>query len=237
MQTVTVRTTQNVFIEYPVASLSDRILAYFVDTLIIIAYSIIAALFLLGTNTFSIALIIGVLVIPAFLYHLLFEIFMDGQSPGKRQMNIKVVRLNGTPTTIGNYVIRWLLRLIEIDLLSGAVAMVAIAISGKGQRVGDIAAGTTVVRLVRQAEVSARVVFTVAEENYIPVFQQVMSLNDQDIEVIQQALEVNRSSGNLKPVLAVTEKIKNNLNIQTDLPPVKFLYTIVKDYGHFTAGA
>jgi uncharacterized RDD family membrane protein YckC len=236
MQTVTVRTTQNVFIEYPVASLGDRILAYFVDILIIIAYYLVAVMVLVSLDSFSMSGFIGIMLIPTFLYHLFFEIFMNGQSPGKRQMNIKVVRLDGTPPTIGNYVIRWLFRLIEIDFLSGAVAVVAIAVGGKGQRIGDLAAGTAVIKEVEQREVSAKEVFTVSEENYTPVFHQVVNLTDQHIELIQQALEVNRTTGNLQPVLAVTEKIRNVLRIQNDLPPLKFLYTIVKDYGHLTAG-
>ncbi len=236
MQTVSVRTTQNVVIDYPVASLGDRILAYFIDVFIILAYFILIFFLLVSGGAGSTAFIIGVLMIPPFLYHLVFEIFMNGQSPGKRQMNIKVVRLDGTPPTIGNYIIRWLLRLIEIDALSGAIALFTIAVNGKGQRLGDIAAGTTVVKLVEQRAVTANEVFTVSEDTYTPVFQQVIQLNDQDIEVIQQALEVNRTTGNSVPVMAVTEKIKNSLGIQTDLPPVKFLYTLVKDYGHITAG-
>jgi uncharacterized RDD family membrane protein YckC len=236
MQTVSVRTTQNVVIDYPVASLGDRILAYFIDALIIIAYFIVCVILIGFAEIGSVAIIISLITIPVFLYHLMFEIFMNGQSPGKRQMNIKVVRLDGTPATIGNYVIRWLMRIIEIDILSGAMAMVVIAINGKGQRLGDIAAGTTVVKLVEQKAVTAKEVFTLTDENYVPVFQQVIQLNDNDIELIQQALEVNRTTGNLRPVMAVTEKVKSNLGIQTDLPPVKFLYTIVKDYGHITAG-
>lgn len=236
MQTVNVRTTQNVVIDYPVASLGDRILAYFIDALIIIAYFIVCVILIGFAEIGSVAIIISLITIPMFLYHLMFEIFMNGQSPGKRQMNIKVVRLDGTPATIGNYVIRWLMRIIEIDILSGAIAMVVIAINGKGQRLGDIAAGTTVVKLVEQKAVTAKEVFTLTDENYVPVFQQVIQLNDNDIELIQQALEVNRTTGNLRPVMAVTEKVKSNLGIQTDLPPVKFLYTIVKDYGHITAG-
>lgn len=236
MQTVTVRTTQNVTIEYPMAGLGDRILAYLVDLLIIIAYFITIIFLIISAEAFSMATFIGATLIPIFLYHLFFEIFMNGQSPGKRALNIKVVRLDGTPPTIGNYVIRWLLRLIEIDALSGAVALVVIAVSEKGQRLGDMAAGTTVVKLAGQQAVTAKEVFTVAEENYVPVFSQVIQLNDGDIELIQQALEVNRSSGNYQPVLAVTEKVKSSLGIQTDLPPVKFLYTLVKDYGYITAG-
>jgi hypothetical protein len=160
---------------------------------------------------------------------------MNGQSPGKKQMNIKVVRMDGTPATIGNYIIRWLLRLFEIDLMSGAIAMLTIAINGKGQRLGDLAAGTTVVKLVEQRDVSAKEVFTVAEEQYVPTYPQVVQLTDQDIELIQQALEVNRSTGNYQPVLAIVDKVQAKLGIQTDLPPVKFLYTLIKDYGHITA--
>ncbi|MDL5046750.1 RDD family protein [Oscillatoria amoena NRMC-F 0135] len=235
MQTVTIRTTQNVEIRYPAASLGDRIIAYFIDLAILIAYFIILAFIIGYTGIASTALIIAMFIIPAFLYHVLFEIFMDGQSPGKKQMGIKVVRLDGTPPTIGNYIIRWLLRLIEIDIMSGAIAMLAIAVSGKGQRLGDMAAGTAVIKLAKQREVTASQVFTLASEDYVPVFHQAGQLRDQDIELIQQALDLNRTTGNDRPVMAVTEKIKTLLGIQTDLPPVKFLYTIVKDYGHITS--
>lgn len=235
MQTVTIRTTQNVLIQYPAASLGDRIFAYLIDLIIIIAWFILMAFALSLAETASPTLIIVVLLLPAFLYHLMFEIFMNGQSPGKRQMGIKVVRLDGTPPTIGNYIIRWLLRVIEIDLLSGAIAVFTIAVNGKGQRLGDIAAGTAVVKLAMPREVTTREVFTLADETYKPVFHQVTQLNDQDIELIQQALELNRTTGNNRPVMAVTEKIQSLLGIQTDMPPVKFLYTIVKDYGHITS--
>lgn len=235
MQTVTIRTTQNVVILYPAASLGDRIFAYLIDLAIIITYFILMAFAISYLGISSAALFITLFVIPPFLYHVLFEIFMNGQSPGKKQMGIKVVRLDGTPPTIGNYIIRWLLRLIEIDLMSGAIAMLTIAISGKGQRLGDLAAGTAVVKLVKQREVTASEVFTPPDETYVPVFHQAVQLNDRDIELIRQALEVNRTTGNDRPLQRVTEKIKSLLGIQTDMPPVKFLYTIVKDYSHITS--
>jgi hypothetical protein len=54
--------------------------------------------------------------------------------------------------------------------------------------------------------------------------------------LIQRALEVNRDHGNGQPVMVITQKIKALLGIQTDLPPVKFLYTIIKDYNSLTTG-
>lgn len=235
MPTVSIQTTQNVFIHYPAASLGDRILAYFIDTLIMVAYVIACLVVMNQMDVNSYAIVISVISIPLLLYHLLFEIFMDGQSPGKKQLGIKVVKLDGSPGTIGSYIIRWLLRIIEINLMSGAIAMIAIAAGGRGQRLGDMAAGTTVVKLVRQQEVTSKEIFTIAEDNYVPTFSQVLQLNDGDIEVINQALQVNRNTGNSKPVLAITEKIKALLGVESDMPPVKFLYTIVKDYGYYTS--
>jgi uncharacterized RDD family membrane protein YckC len=233
---VNVRTTQNVFISYRVASVGDRILAYLLDQLILIIF--IIAMFALYLNMkMEIAWIwIVTVATPYFIYHLMFEIFMDGQSPGKRVLNIKVLRTDGTPATVGNYVLRWIFALIDIQLMSGLIAVLVIAVGERGQRLGDLVAGTTVVKLIPQSQVSAAQIFVPNQPtDYVPLFPQVVQLHERDIELIQRALEVNRDSGNSQPVLAVTEKIKTLLGVQTDLPPVKFLYTIVKDFQHFTS--
>ncbi|HOO08394.1 MAG TPA: RDD family protein [Cyclobacteriaceae bacterium] len=113
MHSIKVRTTQNVFITYPIASLGDRILAFLLDYLILVAYSVfILALFI--NMEMDVAWVWGVsLGLPWLFYHLLFEVFMNGQSPGKRVMSIKVVRLDGTPATIGNYIMRWVFAFID----------------------------------------------------------------------------------------------------------------------------
>jgi len=236
MQTVRVRTTQNVLIDYPVASIGDRILGHLIDRLILIAYSVavIAALADRDVDLWYLWLLL--LGIPWMFYSLLFEVFMNGQTPGKQLMKIRVMRLNGTPATVGDFLLRWIFSLVDFYILSGAIALVAVAIGGKGQRIGDMVAGTTVVKLIEQREISAKEVFVAAEETHVPTFTQVTQLSDKDIELIQRALEVNRDQGNGQPVMVITEKIKMLLGIQTDLPPVKFLYTIIKDYNSLTTG-
>jgi uncharacterized RDD family membrane protein YckC len=236
MQTISVRTTQNVFIQYPVASLGDRILAYLIDCLVIFAYVLVCALFLGVMRTESIVFIMAVILIPVILYHLLFEIFMDGQSPGKKQMNIKVIRTDGTPPTLGNYVIRWIIRFVDINLFSGAIAMIVIAAGGRGQRLGDVAAGTAVVKIVAQREVTAKEVFTLVENDYVPVFSQVLQLTDRDIEIIQQALTVYRDTGNAEPANRIGQKVETLLGIQTDMEAIAFLRQIIKDYTQLSAG-
>lgn len=235
MPTIQVRTTQNVFIHYPVASVGDRILGYLIDRIILIAFAIAVGTIFYNLKVNEQWIWIVVIGIPFILYSVLFEIFMNGQTPGKRVMNIKVIRLNGTPATVGDFILRWIFALIDFGVLGGAIAVILVAAGGKGQRLGDIVAGTTVIKQVEQREITAQEVFVVAEKNYEPVFSQALQLTEHDIDLIQRALEVNRDLGNAKPMLAVTEKVKRQLGIQTDLPPVKFLYTLIKDFHHLTS--
>jgi uncharacterized RDD family membrane protein YckC len=236
MQTIRVRTTQNVFIEYPLASIGDRILAYLIDWIILVFYTIaiVAAFVRLEIDIWYVWLIF--LGFPWLFFSLLFEIFMNGQTPGKKTMKIKVVRLDGTSPGIGDYLMRWIFRFVDFYLLTGAIAVIAIAAGGKGQRVGDMVAGTAVVRIIEDREIASQDIFIPVEEQYVPTFTEVINLSEKDIELIQRALEVNRDQGNMQPAVIITDRIKTLLNIQTDLPPVKFLATIIKDYQTITAG-
>lgn len=235
MHTIQVRTAQNVFIDYPVASVADRILAYLLDLLILTLYFIALIALISQIKLDEGWLMILLFVVPYLFYSIAFEIFMNGQTPGKRAMNIQVVRIDGSPPTIGNYVVRWLFALIEFQLFSGVIAILTLLITGKGQRLGDVVGGTSVIKLIPQEEVTSRSVFVHADEAYQPTFSQVIALREQDVELIQQALEVNKTQNNPKPMLMAAERIKNLLGITTDMPTVKFLYTIIKDYNHYAS--
>ena len=156
---------------------------------------------------------------------------MNGQSPGKRQMKIKVVSIEGASPSIGSFFMRWLFRLVEIYMLRGATAIITIGANGKGQRLGDIAGGTTVVKLIPFTESS--VIFTTSEEGYVPSFTRAQELTDAQVELIQNTLDVNRDQGNTKPADMLVDKLKTHFNLTTDLPNIKFLYTLVKDHSYF----
>ncbi len=232
---VHVRTTQNVFIHYPVASVGDRILAYLLDQLILIVFVIAMVALYINVDMKTTWIWIVTVGAPYLLYHVLFETFMNGQSPGKRALGIKVLRLNGTPASVGSYLLRWIFAFVDLYILSGVIAVLVITIGARGQRLGDLVAGTAVIKLVPEAEVSAAAVFVQQEAGYTPTFSQVVQLTEQDIELVLRALEVNRDAANPAPVMAATEKIKLLLGVQTDMPPVKFLYTVIKDFQHLTA--
>ncbi len=235
MQTIKVRTTQNVFIHYPVASVGDRILAFLLDRLILLLYCIALIALFISSDMEVIWIWLIMIGVPFLFYHLFFEIVMDGQSPGKRAMRIKVIRMDGTPASIGDYLLRWIFSFVDYHILSGVIAVIIVAAGGKGQRLGDLVAGTSVIKLIEQKEITAEEVFITAAHEYTPVFSQVVHLSERDIELIQRALEVYRDQQNIEPVMAVTERIKSLLGVQTDLTPVNFLYTVVKDFQHITS--
>lgn len=235
MQTITVQSAQNVFIKYPLASVGERILAYILDAIILIASLIaIIGLFML-IEVDAIWTWVIFLMGPLLFYHLLFEIFMDGQSPGKRVMKIQVVSLDGARPSKASYIVRWAFGLIEFFVFMGLLAVIGIAASGKGQRIGDMVAGTTVVKLLGTQQIPAHETFTTPEQKYVPTFPQVVHLESRDIELIQRALDALTEFENGQPVILVTEKFKSMLGIQTELTPVQFLNLVVKDFNHFSA--
>lgn len=231
MQRISIETTQNVQVDYVLAGIGSRIQAFFLDLLVIVAYGVILLLFFSQLGIVPPTAVMVILGLPPLLYHLLCEIFLDGQSLGKRQMNIKVVKLDGSAPGVGAYLLRWLLRLVDINMMTGAIAVLSIAISRNDQRLGDLAAGTTVVKQKAGQPLS---VFSV-DEDHQPVFPEVVNLRDQDIDIIMRVIHTYRESGQTAPLAATANKIKGLLNIHSDLRPLQFLYTVVQDYKYLTS--
>ncbi|MEQ9168804.1 MAG: RDD family protein, partial [Fulvivirga sp.] len=159
------------------------------------------------------------------------------QSIGKRQMKIRVLKLDGTPPELGAYLLRWMLRIIDISFINGGVAVTSILLTQNNQRLGDLAAGTTVVKLQSVKKVSSHELIKSLEvdEHYVVTFPQVTQLSPEQIRLINQALEANRKNAIREPAIRLSEKVQGLLNIQTDMPPIKFLYTVVKDYQYLTS--
>lgn len=235
MYTISVRTSQNVVIQYPVASVGERIGAYLIDRLILAAYAIFIIVLFVRLKVEQVWVWVIILLIPFLLFSLLFEIFMNGQTPGKRMMKIQIVRLDGTRASVGDFILRWLFALVDFMILGGVIAVITIAAGGKGQRLGDVVAGTSAVKLVEQGETSAKEIFITADQDYVPVFAQAVQLNATDIELLQRALEADRSHGNDEPLELLTEKIKSQFGIQTEMPSKDFVETLIKDHSYFVS--
>ncbi len=134
MTHVRIRTAQNVEIDFEVAGLGDRVLAAMIDYFLLICY-LFALMIFAGIIESQALLVVGAL--PYLLYFLVSEVFMNGQSVGKRIRRIKVVRLDGGQPTLGQYLLRWLLRFVDIDLTSGLAAVTTVLVTDTGQRPVD----------------------------------------------------------------------------------------------------
>ncbi|MBB4119138.1 putative RDD family membrane protein YckC [Mesonia hippocampi] len=239
MNNFQIETAQNVSISQNVAGLGSRILAYVIDTLVIVAYVILCVL---GIDSLSLTmadqwvymLIIG---LPPFLYYLLLETFWDGKTLGKAALKIKVIKIDGTQARFSDYLIRWLFRIVDISISSGMIALFSIAVSGKGQRLGDIAARTAVIS-EKQYTSLKDVILIELEKNYQPVYPQVTVFTDKDIRTIKKLYTKAVTRKNLDQELLekLSLKMQNIMQIELDKATNKqqFITTVLKDYNHYT---
>lgn len=232
MNSFDINTSQNVVINYEIASVGDRIIAYIIDSLIKAGYVIFIALVFVGAFSKSGAFwLLGLFFLPVLFYSLLFEIFMQGQTPGKRSRNIKVVMLDGSQAGFSAYLIRWLFRIVDINLFSGIIAIVTITVNKKGQRVGDIVAQTTVIKI--QDRVSLKdTLYEKLNSDYVVTYADAKKLDSEDVELIKKVLNTPDYRNNFEMVYSLTNRIQAKMNVVRTEGPEDFLETVVKDYNH-----
>ncbi|GAB5518271.1 MAG: RDD family protein [Rhodothermales bacterium] len=234
METVQIQTAQNVGIDVEVAGVGDRVVACIVDYLVVFSYFMVGSVVVAQTID-SIAAMVAVVLLPGWLYFLCCHVFFDGQTLGKYTMKIRVSRLDGRRPTLGNYVLRWLLRFIDIDLSTGMVGLVTILVNGQGQRLGDIAAGTTVVKVQRRLRLTDTL-FMQVDDDYTVTFLAADQLSDDDILTTKEVLTALRDDGKTSVSYRLGEQLRATLarkmNTTTDLSTYDFLRTVIQDYNH-----
>lgn len=240
MDTIKITTTQNIDVEYELASLGDRILGYIIDMLVIIAYVVIILALFFGFpemfDTGSKAMSLFYFFIPIIFYDVAFELILNGQSPGKRVMHMKVISLTGGQPSLGQYLIRWLFRVVDFSMFSGLVATITVAVSEKKQRVGDIIAGTTVVKTTPRTKIAHTIFAADKNPNYQITYPEVINLNDRDIELIKEVLRNFHQTGNTNLTLQAQQKVEQVLHIMSKQPESwNFLSVILKDYYYVTS--
>lgn len=152
-------TPENVVFGYEVAGIGSRFLAALVDTLLILLLLAIAnfVLFIIGSaagglesaSSRAAAWFIAALGLVSFGvlwgYYIFFELFWSGQSPGKRLVGLRVIRSDGSPIGLVESVVRNLIRIVDFLPLYYGIGVIAMFISRRAQRLGDLAASTLVV--------------------------------------------------------------------------------------------
>ncbi|WP_461629918.1 RDD family protein [Labilibaculum euxinus] len=231
MADIGIETTQNVRINFQLASIGERISATLLDLLFffVIYMILLLVIGLIGKD----AVWILFLLVPLMFYSLIFEVFMNGQTPGKKIMKIKVSTVDGSAPTFLNYLIRWMFRLVDISLTYGICGILCIVIGEKGQRLGDILAKTTVIRTKRKVSIENTILVDIPQ-NYELVFPESRKINEKDLplfkKVIVQIESMEDPVEKLQFGLRARKNVMEKLGIKTEMQPLEFFKTLIVDY-------
>lgn len=248
MDEIKINTSQNVSLSYAAACVGPRILAGLLDMVFVYAYAfILIMIFSFAVlrreysgdyetrETFN-QIMIGIMILlllPAMLYNLLCETFMNGQSFGKKIMKIKVIKLDGTQPNFGSYLVRSMFRLVDISLISPCIAIITIAVSKNSQRFGDMVAGTTVILINKKISLN-ETILNKQKADYKIVYHQVSLMSDTDANTIKEVLDFGIAQDQPQHIALLAKKIRDKYGI-TDIKQKdeSFLKTLLMDYSHY----
>lgn len=255
MSNVQISTPFNITLDFEIAPFFKRLVAYFLDLMIMVAYAVFMRYFLYtglqleGDSALGIDILL--VSVPLLLYHLVFEIIFHGQSLGKMAMGIRVMSMDGGDPAISQYLLRWFFRVWEWPLvfsfvypgfwiiyqlvivgMFGIIVVIIIAVTAKNQRLGDIAANTAIVNTRIKSSIHDTVFMEITQKDYQVKFPQVLKLSDRDINTIKTVLNQSYKRNNFETAHRIAGRIKTVLNIQSDMEVDFFLEQLIADYNY-----
>ncbi|NJM80729.1 MAG: RDD family protein [Flavobacterium sp.] len=243
MSQLTITTTQNVGINFTAASVGDRMLGQVLDILVIIAYSTVVTYILNATelniyfasfDNWSTVAIYIIIYSPVIFYSIIQESIWEGRTIGKKIMKMKVIKIDGYQAGFGDYLVRWLFRLVEVLIGFGVISLITVIFSDKNQRLGDMTAGTAVISLKNNVNINHTILQEV-NEDYVPTYPLVIKLSDNDVRIIKETFETAVKNRDYSTLIKLREKvisvtgIKNQSGNDQD-----FIRTLMKDYNFYT---
>lgn len=243
MQTIDITTTQNVTIEYELATLRDRFLALLIDVMVVgTVYFILfitiisiwpdlftgsSMLLTFFSQLFPIACFVG--------YQLFSEILTNGQSWGKKVMGLKVVRLDGKEPGLSDYLLRAVFHIVDSLFTFGVLGALLISSSNKSQRLGDMTANTTVIRVKFNLRFQLEDILKINSlEDYEPTFPEVRKLNEKDMLLIKNIIareQKYRNQAHTQVVNDLVTKLMDILDlVERPKDKIEFLKTLIRDY-------
>lgn len=239
MTNIAINTAQNVNINYKIVGLGERMVAFLIDGVILLTYlgimqSIMDLTSFIDTDDWTRIGLFSLAMLPVFTYSLYFHILFEGRTIGKMIMKIKVVRLDGAPVAWNHYLVRWILRFIDVWLFSsGVIGIFSILFSEKKQRVGDSAAGTIVISTKNKHKITSTILEDL-DEDYKPTFSGVLQLSDKDVRIIKEVFQIAIKTSDFKTLKLLRNKVAEITQINTEAYDKQFIDTVLKDYNYYT---
>ena len=185
-------------------------------------------------DSWSSGAIMIILYSPVIFYTLVFESLWEGQTIGKKIMKMKVIKIDGYQAGFGDYLIRWLFRLIEVMIGNGVIGLLVIIFNKRNQRIGDMAAGTAVISLKSNININHTILEDL-NEDYVPTYPLVIKLSDNDARIIKETFEVAVKTRDYGTLIKLREKIINVTGIKNQSGNDQdFIRTFLKDYNYYT---
>jgi len=236
MAEIQINTTQNVKIAFTAANVSERIAAFLIDMGIKWGYYIVLGFLMDGMDEmdqWSEIGLISLLSLPVVFYSLVLEIFLNGQTLGKKALKIKVVKIDGYQASVADYAIRWFFRVIDVYLFF--IGFFFMAFSKNSQRIGDMAAGTSVISIRNKVTIDHTILENL-QEGYKPTFPNVIRLSDNDARIIKETFHQAKAAKDYKTLIKLRSKIMEVTDIKdrNTTNDIDFIQTILKDYNYYT---
>ena len=267
MKTLQIKTAQNINIKFTVATVFQRLLAFTVDNVVKFAYVYFAVQMFdftlldgaTGEDGWTIKAVEVLFLLPITFYSLYSEILMNGQTLGKRLLNIKVINIDGFKPTVTDYIIRWFLRIIDFNLflllfvyvaslglsdqypllisifvLGKMVGFILILFTDKSQRFGDMIGNTIVIYLKDDVKFSQTILENI-KDDYVPSYPNVIKLSDNDARIIKETFKTAAKFNDYKTLIKLRSKIQEVTDIKSVHSTDKeFIDAILKDYNYYT---
>ncbi|KAA5823354.1 RDD family protein [Algibacter amylolyticus] len=236
MSELQINTTQNVKITFNAAGAGERLLAFIIDMAIKIGYMLVLN-WTFGAfdnmDQWSQIAINTVLSFPVMLYTLVLESVLQGQTIGKRILKIRVVKIDGYQASFSDYVVRWFFRIVDVYIFG--LGFFVMLFNKKAQRIGDMAAGTAVIALKNNVNISHTILENL-KDNYKPTYPNVIKLSDNDARIIKETFQVARVARDYQTLIKLRQKIIEVVGIKTVIQSndVEFIDVILKDYNFYT---
>lgn len=265
MKTIDIVTSNNVTIQYELGSIAQRFLGLLLDLVIFYGYTQIASMIAMAifagvagyapdthnwdelgneeVNSYGFyvfiaivsCILVAILFIPVFFYRFLSEYLFSGRTVGKMATGLRVIKVNGQVPSITDYFLRSSFMLIDLWMSLGSFGFLTSSSSDRNQRIGDMVAGTVVIRLRPSVSYTIKDILSIkTAENYQPHYPQVTVFTDEDMLLIKNAIDRVRRFPNKKHkklVVELARKSQQHLSIE-NVPKNKlsFLKTLLQDY-------
>ena len=227
------------------ASVGDRLIAAIIDLAVLGTYFVAVILtfgidldpFVANTSDVIVIAIYVLIFFPVILYFPACEIFARGQSLGKMAMKTRVVTLDGNSPSVGSCLLRWLLYPID-TFLTGFLGVVFITFGKYRQRLGDLAAGTIVIKTTS----TQYDFFTVNDYNYVqqgyePTYPEAANLSTKQVDVITRTLYSSDFGRRTELVYKLAVQVQQYLGVQLagNVYADAFLTTVLNDFYYYSS--